>query len=132
MFHLSPPRGRGPGCAGRLGAAVRVPGSAFLARGVFSCELLADPECRIELIRERGLAWDALYECRGPRVRSPRTRRTADPGGGVPGAVPHVAPTHTRRTAAGLGTNEPQTGNGSTRGPHRHRLRSPARTKRVY
>ena len=61
-----------------------------------------------------------------------RTRRTADPGGGVPGAVPHVAPTHTRRTAAGLGTNEPQTGNGSTRGPHRHRLRSPARTKRVY
>ena len=34
----------------------------------------------------------------------------------VPGAVPHVAPTHTRRTAAGLGTNEPQTGNG-TRGP---------------
>lgn len=72
------------GAAGRaaLGAAVRVPGSAFLARGVFSCELLADPECRIELIRERGLAWDALYECRGPRVRSPhapdpRTREAA-------------------------------------------------------
>ena len=93
------PRGPRRGAAGRaaLGAAVRVPGSAFLARGVFSCELLADPECRIELIRERGLAWDALYECRGPRVPGRRTRRTAeaDPGGGVPGAVPHVAPTHT-------------------------------------
>ena len=64
--HLFRPR---RGAAGRaaLGAAVRVPGSAFLARGVFSCELLADPECRIELIRERGLAWDTLYECRGPR-----------------------------------------------------------------
>ena len=92
------------GAAGRaaLGAAVRVPGSAFLARGVFSCELLADPECRIELIRERGLAWDALYECREvsrtPRPTGRRTRRTADPGGRASRARFRTWP---RRTPAG-------------------------------